>query len=57
MLKLAKSQRNTKQHLEVELMLFEIIPILHSHSYPKLIGHILKNMQKTSVPVFMRLYD
>ena len=46
-LKLAKNQANGKQHHEAELLLFEN----NSHSsfsyYPKIMGHVLKNKQKS----------
>ena len=42
-LKLEKNQANAKQHLEAELLLFEIIHILHSRYHLKIVGHILKN--------------
>ena len=55
-MKLAKNQAKAKQHPEVELILFENYSLLVSKSYlPKIAGDILKNIQKTSVSVIMRL--
>ena len=45
-LKLAKNQANAKQHPEAELLLMEIIPILHSRYHPKILGHTLKTRTK-----------
>ena len=46
-LKLAKDQASAKQHLEVQLLLFEIIHIFHSCYHLKTMGHMLKNKQKS----------
>ena len=56
-LKLAKNQfesksKNTKQHPEAER-----IHIFHQRHHPKIIEYIQKTRKKTSVSVFMRLYD
>ena len=44
-LKLAKTQVKAQQHPDAELI------------HPKVIGDILKNVQKTSASVLMTLYD
>ena len=43
---MAKNQAKVKQHHEAELLLFEIISILHERYHPKVMGNILKNKQK-----------
>ena len=48
-LKLAKNQAKAKQHPEAKLRLK--INFLHSRYHPKIIGDILKNVQKTSTSV------
>ena len=40
---MTKSQANTKQHPEAELLLQKITHILHPRCRPKIIGYILKN--------------
>ena len=55
MLKLAKNEAKTKQHPEAELLLFENHSLSSSSLSSKKIGHILKYVQKASVPVSMRL--
>ena len=42
---MAENQANAKQHSEAELLLFEIIDILHQRYHPRIIGHILKYKQ------------
>ena len=56
-LKLAKSQAKANENPKVALLPFEIIYFLDPSYYPKLIWDILKNVQKTNVPVLIRLYD
>ena len=57
-LKLAKNQANANQHPEAELLLFENYSHSSSTLLSKVIGNILKKAsKKTSVSVFMRLYD
>ena len=51
-LKLAKSQAKANENPKVALLPFEIIYFLDPSYYPK-----LKNVQKTNVPVLIRLYD
>ena len=46
-LKLAKNQVKAKQHPEANYCYFKMILFL----YPKIIGDILKHVQKTSTPV------
>ena len=41
----------------LNLCYLEIIGFLHSCYHPKVIVDILKNVQKISAPVLMRLYD
>ena len=43
---IGKKTRNAKQHTETQLLLFEIIPILHPHYHSKIRGNMLKNKQK-----------
>ena len=45
-LKLAKTKANAKQQPEAELLLFQIIHILHIRCHSKIMGYILKNKQK-----------
>ena len=47
-----KPRKNTKQHPEAER-----IHIFHQRHHPKIIEYIQKTRKKTSVSVFMRLYD
>ena len=54
-LKLAKNQAKAKQQAEAELLLL-IIHFPRPCYHPKIIGDILKNVQKTSAAV-LRLYD
>ena len=35
----------------------KIIHILHPRYHPEIIGDIFKNVQKTSAPILMTLYD
>ena len=56
-LKFAKNQAKGKQHLEAKLLLFEYHWLFHPRYHPKIIGNILKNVQKTGASVLMRLYD
>ena len=56
-----KLEKKIKQRLSNTLRLnscyLKIIQFLYSCYHPKLIRDILKNLQKTSLPVLMRLYD
>ena len=52
---LAKNQTNATQHPEAELLQFENYSHSSSRHHPKK-RRILKNKQKTSASVFMRLY-
>ena len=46
-MKLAKTQANSEQHPEAELLPFlKIIHILHPRYHPKIIGYVLKNKEK-----------
>ena len=45
-LNLAKNKAKAKQHPEAELWCLKIIRFLHSRYQPKIIGDILKNVQK-----------
>ena len=45
-LKFAKNQAKAKQHLDAELCNLKIIRFLHPRYHPKIIGDILKNVQK-----------
>ena len=56
-LKLAKNQANAKQHPEAEVLLFENYSHSSSTLSSKITGHILKISKRTSVSVFMKLYD
>ena len=57
-LKLTKNLAKAKQHPEAELLLFENYSLFfHLPYHPKIIGNILKNVQKTSASVLTRLYD
>ena len=49
-LKLVKNQGKAKEHPEAELLLLENY-LLHPHYHPKIIGDILKKLQKTSTSV------
>ena len=53
-LKLTENKANAKQNPEDEILLFEIIHILHSCYLPKLMRRILKNKKRISVSVFTR---
>ena len=44
--KLTKNQAKAKQQPEAELLLFENYSLSSSRHYPKLIGDIIKNVQK-----------
>ena len=43
---IGKKKANAKQHPEAELLLFEVIHILHPRYHAKIIRYILKNKQK-----------
>ena len=53
MLKLGKNQVKAKKRTKTELLLFEN----YLHSSSKIVRDILKNIQKLSASVLMRLYD
>ena len=53
-LKLTKNQAKATQHPEAEL---KTIRFLHPRYHSKIIGDTLKNIQKISASVLMRLYD
>ena len=57
----AETGANNKQKLSNTLKLnsgsLAIICFFHPHYYPKLLGDILKSVQKTSTTVLIRLYD
>ena len=55
-LKLAKNQAKAEQHPETEFLLCEIT-FFHPRYHSKIKGDFLKNMEKTTVSVLMRLYD
>ena len=55
-LKLAENQTKAKQHPEAERLLFEIY-LFYSSTFSKIIGHILKDVQKTSDSILKKLYD
>ena len=44
---MAKNQAKVKQHPEAELLLLDNC-FLHPRYHPKIIGHILKNVQKAN---------
>ena len=47
-MKLPKNKSKAKQHPEAKLLMFEnFIFVLHQCYHPKVIGHILKNVQKS----------
>ena len=46
-----KNQTKAKQHPEAELRYFKIIHLLYSRYHTKVIGDILKNVEKTSTSV------
>ena len=50
-LKLATNQEKAKQYPEDELLLFENYSLSSSRHHSKIIGDILKNVQKTSASV------
>ena len=50
-LQLAKNQANTKQHLEVKLLLFENYSLSSSTLLSKIIRDILKDAQKVSASI------
>ena len=47
-LKFARNQAKAKQHPQAELLLFDNYSLSHPRYHPKILGDILKNMQKTS---------
>ena len=55
--KLTKIQAKAKQYSGVELLLFENYSLSPSALLSKNNLHIQKNVQKTSAPILMRLYD
>ena len=56
-LQLAKNQAKAKQHPHAERLLFENYSLFSSTLSSKKIGDILKNVQKISASVLMKLYD
>ena len=56
-LKLAKNQANAKPQHDAELLLFENYSHSSSTLSPKIIEHTLKINKRTSVSVFIKLYD
>ena len=57
MLKLAENQANAKQHTKAEPLIFKNYSHFSFMLSSKIIGYILKTSKRTSVPVFMRLYN
>ena len=53
---MAENQTKAKQHPEAERLLFEIY-LFYSSTFSKIIGHILKDVQKTSDSILKKLYD
>ena len=50
---MAKNQGKAKHHSEAKLLLFEIICFLYPSYDTKIVGDILRNIQKTSASVLM----
>ena len=53
---ISKKQAKTNQHPEAENWKLKIIRFLHPHYHLKIIGDVLKNVQKRSAS-FLMLYD
>ena len=52
-----KCQANAKQYPEADSCYLQIIHMFHPRYHPKIIEYILKISKRTSVSVFMRLYN
>ena len=56
-LKLAKKKAKATQLAQDELLLLQNYVLFSSTYHPKIIGDILKNVQKTSTSIEISLYD
>ena len=50
-----KASKKLSNTLRLNLYHLRTTCFLHSHCHPKIIGHILKYVQKTSLPILIRL--
>ena len=52
-----KIKQKLRKTLRLNFYYLKIIHVIHPSYHLKIIGDILKNIQKTSASVLMRLYD